>query len=205
MDTMTTTQAAQFYQVSPKTIRRWIHTGILDAERVDGRWLITPKPDYVPSDAHADGSSDAPDGSSDAHADGSSDTPDGSDEGQIDGSQNGQSIADDGRNGSSEAHWVAELSHAHLENATLKARLTQADFEVAHVSERVEEKTDQIRHLRAQLSHLQEQNTTLAKSLDQCQQLLAVQTKTSAALTDRLTAIEDRAHRSWFRRVFRRD
>jgi excisionase family DNA binding protein len=37
---MTTTQAAEHFGVSAKTIRRWIHSGKLEAVRRDGRWVI---------------------------------------------------------------------------------------------------------------------------------------------------------------------
>jgi flagellar capping protein FliD len=58
---------------------------------------------------------------------------------------------------------------------------------------------DEIQHLRNQLTRCDEQIDALTRSLDQAQQLLAVQTKTNASLTDRLQAIEDMRHRPWWR------
>ena len=58
---------------------------------------------------------------------------------------------------------------------------------------------DEIQHLRNQLTRRDEQIEALTRSLDQAQQLLAVQTKTNASLTDRLQAIGDMRHRPWWR------
>ena len=49
-----------------------------------------------------------------------------------------------------------------------------------------------------------EQIESQAKQIDHLTQLLAVQTKTNAALTDRLHAIEDMRKLSWWKRIFRR-
>ena len=59
MDTYTTTQAATHFGVSAKTIRRWIRSGKLSADLVDGRWVVHLE--------NRDGSHDAHDGSHDAH------------------------------------------------------------------------------------------------------------------------------------------
>lgn len=59
MGHMTTTHAAEHFGVSAKTIRRWIRSGKLDADLVDGRWAV-----------HLEafsGSHDAHHGSHDAH------------------------------------------------------------------------------------------------------------------------------------------
>jgi len=40
MDTYTTTQAAEHFGVTAKTIRRWIRNGKLSADLVDGRWAV---------------------------------------------------------------------------------------------------------------------------------------------------------------------
>lgn len=40
MSTISTTQASKHFGVSAKTIRRWIRSGRLKAEQVDGRWVV---------------------------------------------------------------------------------------------------------------------------------------------------------------------
>ncbi|MBA3396022.1 MAG: helix-turn-helix domain-containing protein [Deltaproteobacteria bacterium] len=40
MKFISTTEAAETAEVSPETIRRWISTGVMEADRVAGRWLI---------------------------------------------------------------------------------------------------------------------------------------------------------------------
>ena len=74
-------------------------------------------------------------------------------------------------------------------------QIKRVGFEIAHLNELLEEKTDQAQYLREQLGRTHQ-------SLDQAQQLLAVQTKTNASLTDRLQAIEDMRHRPWWLRLF---
>jgi len=57
--------------------------------------------------------------------------------------------------------------------------------------------------LREQLARRDDQIESLTRALDQNQQLLAVQTKTSAQLSERLQLLEDRRKQSWIKRVFR--
>jgi len=80
--------------------------------------------------------------------------------------------------------------------------LERADFERQHLTERVEEKTNQILYLRDLISEKDEQ-------IDRFQQLLAMQSKNTAALTEQLETgrrmIEDQRRRkpSVWKRVFR--
>ena len=48
--TMTTQQAATCYRVSTKTIHRWLKSGKLKAEQVEGRWVIQSDGQDVPND-----------------------------------------------------------------------------------------------------------------------------------------------------------
>ncbi|MAE40149.1 MAG: hypothetical protein CML07_04385 [Psychrobacter sp.] len=73
----------------------------------------------------------------------------------------------------------------------MKEKVGQADFEVAHLTELVEEKTDQVKHLREQLTRRDDTIESLTREIDHLTQLLAVQTKTNASLTDRLQVIDD--------------
>ena len=58
---------------------------------------------------------------------------------------------------------------------------------------------DEIKHLRVQLTCRDDQIDALTQQNDHLTQLLAIQTKTNALLTDRLQAIEDIRHRPWWR------
>jgi predicted DNA binding CopG/RHH family protein len=62
----------------------------------------------------------------------------------------------------------------------------------------------QIESLQAQLETKDDQIRALTQSLDQAQQLQAMQAQTNQTLTDRLTAIEDRSRRSWWQRLLNR-
>lgn len=49
--TMSTTQAAEHFGVHIKTILRWIRSGKLSADRVDGRWHVQVKEQVRPADS----------------------------------------------------------------------------------------------------------------------------------------------------------
>jgi excisionase family DNA binding protein len=67
-----------------------------------------------------------------------------------------------------------------------------------------EQKQSEIEHLRAELAEKNRQIESLTQSLDHAQQLLAIQAKTNAALTDRLQVIEDlRTRQPFWKRIFR--
>jgi len=90
------------------------------------------------------------------------------------------------------------------EHTGYERRMERADSEIAHLIEQVEEKAAEIQHVRdqltekdRQLANRDDQLESILRSLDQAQQLLAVQTKTSVSLTGRLQMIEDLRHRPW--------
>lgn len=124
MSTISTKQAATHFGVSAKTIRRWISSGKLKAEQVDGRWVVH-------LDAH-EGSHDDHEGSQEEHP---------------------------------------------------REQLARADSEIAHLRFRLARRDEQIDHLT---------------------QLLALAQKNVSMLTDRLQALEEMRHRSWWKRLFRR-
>ena len=76
---------------------------------------------------------------------------------------------------------------------SLQAKLEQANSENTLLREQLNLLRDQLTEKDNQLAHRNEQINHLT-------QFLAVQTKTSAALTDRLQMIEDMRNRSLFRR-----
>lgn len=95
-----------------------------------------------------------------------------------------------------EGHDIPHEEHdAPCDVRALKAQLERADSE--------------IQHLREQLARREETIESLLQQQNQLQQLLAVQTKTNAALTEQLDAerqmIEDLRRRSWWKRLFRRN
>ena len=59
-DRMTTAEAAQHFDVSERTIRRWIQTGKLVAERSNGQWAVRTdaRPSECPSDREDDRTDD---------------------------------------------------------------------------------------------------------------------------------------------------
>jgi len=71
-------------------------------------------------------------------------------------------------------------------------------------SDQASDQATLIEQLRRENEHLKSQLTTKDEQIDHLQQLLAIQTKTNASLTERITAIEDMRSRSWFKRLFRR-
>ena len=91
----------------------------------------------------------------------------------------------------------------------LSCQLERADFEIQHLTELVEEKTNQILYLRDMLTEKDEQLTRRDEQIDHLTQLLAMQTKTTVALTEQLDAeralIEDLRRRkpSVWKRIFR--
>ena len=115
---MTIQAATYHFQVSEKTIRRWIKQGKLKADLVDGRYVV-----------HLDGQTDQ---------------------------TNDQ---------------AALIDQLRSENEHLRSQLTRRDDTIE----------------------------SLAREIDHLTQLLAVQTKTNALLTDRSQAIEDIRHRPWWR------
>ena len=89
-------------------------------------------------------------------------------------------------------------------DAHADAQLEPADCEIQRLTEMLAEKGSEIQRLHKQLESRDEQLESALRSLDHAQQLLAVQTKTNAALTDRLQAIEDLRNRPWWKRLFGR-
>lgn len=91
----------------------------------------------------------------------------------------------------------------------LSSQLERADFEIQHLTERVEEKTNQILYLRDLLTEKDEQLARRDEQIDHLTQLLAMQSKTTAALTEQLDAhralIEDMRRRKMplLKRIFR--
>ena len=144
---MPSSQAAEHFGVNIKTIRRWIKSGKLKGEQIDGRWHVHLEDKDAPQM-----SLNAPQMSSDA------------------------------------------LQCANIDIQHLREELRRADSETQHLREQ----------LRGQLARRDDQIDALTRSLDQAQQLLAVQTKTNASLTDRLQALEDMRHRPWWRRILSR-
>ncbi|HSG41689.1 MAG TPA: helix-turn-helix domain-containing protein [Anaerolineales bacterium] len=160
---MTTAKAAQHFDVSERTIRRWIKSGKLDAERTNGQWdvRVSECPSERPNDR--------------------------------------ESVRTDDR--------LTEPLQSEIER--LNSQLERADFEIAHLSESLEEKTVENQRLWKQLDQVNEQLQrrdehieSLTQEIDHLTQLLAMQTKTTAGLTDRLQAIEDLRNRPWWKRVF---
>jgi predicted site-specific integrase-resolvase len=117
---MTIQEATHHYHVSEKTIRRWIQSGKLKADLIDGRWVVQ------------------------------------SDEQDV-------------------------------QTVDQTALVDQLKSENAHLREQLARRDEQIDHLT---------------------QLLAMQTKTTAALTEQLDAsrqmIEDMRRRNWWKRLLRR-
>lgn len=107
-------------------------------------------------------------------------------------------------------HPKAVLSDAPYEHKhrTYEQEIERADLERKHYIELAEEKTGEIHHLRAELTEKNRQIETLLQQLSHSQQLLAIQSKTTAALTEQnQLLLEDQRHRernmSWFKRTFR--
>ncbi|MBI1925988.1 hypothetical protein HYR99_17265 [Candidatus Poribacteria bacterium] len=108
-------------------------------------------------------------------------------------------------------HPKAVVSDALYEqkHRTYEPERERADLALQHAIELAEEKTEEIHHLRAELTAKNQQIESLMQHLDQGQQLLAMQTKNNAALTDELKAsrrmLEEMRRRkpSVFKRVFR--
>ena len=98
-------------------------------------------------------------------------------------------------------HVEGENVPYHTQNGTptavhsLKAQLERADSEICHLRDQLTEKDNQ-------LTRRDEQIESQAHQLDHLTQLLAVQTKTNAVLTDRLHAIEDMRKRPLWKRIF---
>lgn len=113
---MSIVDAQKHFQVSEKTIRRWIKTGKVEAFLVDGRYLVS-----------------------------------------VTG-QSGQTV----------------------------------------------DQTALIEQLRSEIQHLREQLARRDEQVDPLTKLLAMQTKTTAALTERLQAIEDMRHMNRWQRLLRR-
>lgn len=113
------------------------------------------------------------------------------------------------------AQMQSEIDHLRNELAEKDRKLASADFEVAHLNDMVEEKTDQIRHLRdglsekdAQLSRRDEQIESLTQQIDHMTQVVAMSQKNIGALTEQLDSsrqmIEDMRQRPWWQRLLRR-
>ena len=165
MSTMTTTQAAEHFDVSTKTIRRWIRSGKLQAERIDGRWVV--------HESVCDGLQDAQ-----AHGhNGDHDRPHGT---HVEGTDSGQEVT---QLVHQEAH--SGLHDAH-ESVHIKAQLERANLELAYLSKALGERAEETQRLHKMLTHRDEQVDTLQRALDQDQHILAMQTKTNLALTEQL-------------------
>ena len=90
----------------------------------------------------------------------------------------------------------------HLRVEELKERdsqLQQANLSIQHISERIKEKECENLKLHSYLARRDDAIDSLTREVDHLIQLLAVQTKTNALLTDRLQAIEDLRRRPWWR------
>jgi len=130
---MSTQHAAKQFRVHERTIRRWIQSGKLKAEQIEGRWFVQVEDENVRG--------------------------------------NGQPVQDNARDDGQDARLIEHL-------------------------------TDEISHLREQLARRDEQ-------IDHLTQLLAMQSKTTAALIEQLDTsramIEDMRRRKLplLKRVFR--
>jgi exonuclease VII large subunit len=108
-------------------------------------------------------------------------------------------------------HPKAVLSDTPYEHKhrTYEQEIERADCKLTHDIELAEEKTGEIHHLRAELAEKNRQIETLLQQLSHSQQLLAMQTKNNAALTEQLDTsrqmIEDMRRRKipLLRRIFR--
>ena len=179
MSTMTTTQAAKQFDVSTKTIRRWIRTGKLSAERIDGRWVV-----------HVD-ARDGLHGQHDAHSKGLHDAPIGSDNDYVhhfdyDGHHNAQSDSPKG------SHVNQDVLHLTQENAHLREQLERADSEIQHLREHFTRRDEHIESLTQEINHLT--------------QVVAMSQKNIGALTEQLSdsrqMIEDmRQRRTVWQRI----
>ena len=129
LKTLSTTQAAEYFGVHLKTIFRWINSGKLTAEKINGQW-------HVQIDEH------------DAQND--------------------------------------------VQNAQGK---TQDNVQSDVLERLIHQQQAEIYHLRDQLARRDEHIESLTQEIDHLTQLLAVQTKTNASLTDRLQMIEDMRQR----------
>jgi excisionase family DNA binding protein len=139
---LTITEAATHFDVTERTIRRWIESGKLTVERTDGQRyvLLDIRTAARPNDQNSDNGVESP---------------------------------------------------LESENRNLRAQLLRADSEITH--------------LREQLARHDDQLTALTQSLDQAQQLQAIQAKTNAQLTDQLDSsrqlIEEKLSRSLWQRL----
>lgn len=90
-----------------------------------------------------------------------------------------------------EGHGTPHEEQAALcERRALKAQLERADSEIQYLRQQLTEKDNQLSRRDEQIDHLT--------------QLLAMQSKTTAALTERLGAIEDMRRLHWWKRLIRR-
>ncbi|MBI1926932.1 excisionase family DNA-binding protein [Candidatus Poribacteria bacterium] len=130
-ETMTTASAAQHFNVSERTIRRWIKSGKLQAEGTNGQRLVLldRRPTECPNDRQMDN---------------------------------------------------PVSSQLESENEPLRDLLQRADSEIQHLREQLVRRDEQIDHLT---------------------QLLAMQTKTTAVLTERLQASQDMRRLHWWKRL----
>ena len=166
MSTMTTTQTAKHFDVSTKTIRRWIRTGKLSAERIDGRWVV-----------HVDARNRLH-GQHDAHSKGLHEAAIGSDDGHVHHFDHGenQNAQSDSPNGSDVNQDVLHLTQ---ENAHLREQLERADSEIQHLREQfprrdghIESLTQEIDHLTQVVAMSQKNIGALTEQLDDSRQMI---------------------------------
>ena len=103
-------------------------------------------------------------------------------------------------------HGEQGVEHLNAEVQQLKAQVKQADFEGKHLTELIEEKTNQILYLRDMLTEKDDQMESLTDALNHAHQLVAISQKSIQHLTEQnQLLLEDSRHRKLpvWKRVFR--
>lgn len=146
---MTTQQAATYFNVSTRTIHRWIRNGKLTGEQVEGRWVI-----------HLDGHGvkDVDDGNVKAKRQ------------HVNHDEHRQTQLEQSH--SEISHLTQLLNEKTTQNQHLLDQLVEKDNQLARRDEQMESLTQQIDHLTQIVAMSQKNITTLTEQLDSSRQMI---------------------------------